>query len=82
LRCEDEFARHKLLDAIGDLYLLGCPLLGGFVCFKSGHALNNQLIRLLLDSNDAYELVPAPEVCAPADLAGNSGPRFQIAPGD
>jgi len=80
LRCEDEFARHKLLDAIGDLYLLGYPLLGRFVGFKSGHALNNQLIRLLLDSNDAYELVPAPEVLVAADLAGNSGHRFQIAP--
>ncbi len=62
LRCDDEFARHKLLDAIGDLYLLGYPLLGRFVGLKSGHSLNNQLARLLLDSKDAYELLPAAEV--------------------
>jgi UDP-3-O-[3-hydroxymyristoyl] N-acetylglucosamine deacetylase len=62
LRCDDEFARHKLLDAIGDLYLLGHPICGHFVGYKSGHALNNQLVRLLLESADAYELVPAPEV--------------------
>jgi UDP-3-O-[3-hydroxymyristoyl] N-acetylglucosamine deacetylase len=64
LRCEDEFARHKLLDAIGDLYLLGHPLHGRFLGYKSGHALNNQLVRLLLESADAYELVPSPEITA------------------
>jgi UDP-3-O-[3-hydroxymyristoyl] N-acetylglucosamine deacetylase len=67
LRCDDEFARHKLLDAIGDLYLLGYPLLGRFVGLKSGHSLNNQLARLLLDSEDAFELVPAVDFCDTSD---------------
>lgn len=61
LRVEDEFARHKLLDAIGDLYLLGYPLLGRFEGLKSGHTLNNQLARLLIESADAFELIPARE---------------------
>jgi UDP-3-O-[3-hydroxymyristoyl] N-acetylglucosamine deacetylase len=64
LRVEDEFARHKLLDAIGDLYLLGYPLLGRFEGLKSGHTLNNQLARLLIESADAYELIPAREAAA------------------
>jgi UDP-3-O-acyl-N-acetylglucosamine deacetylase len=48
LRYEDEFVKHKVLDAIGDLYLLGHPLIGAFAGHKSGHALNNQLLRRLL----------------------------------
>ena len=48
LRFADEFIRHKLLDAIGDLYLLGRPLLGAFTAHKSGHALNNRLLRVAL----------------------------------
>jgi len=48
LRFADEFIRHKLLDAIGDLYLLGRPLLGAFTAHKSGHALNNRLLRAAL----------------------------------
>jgi len=57
LRFADEFIRHKLLDAIGDLYLLGRPLLGAFSAHKSGHALNNKLMRALLAQSDALEMV-------------------------
>ncbi|MEP6559134.1 MAG: UDP-3-O-acyl-N-acetylglucosamine deacetylase, partial [Burkholderiales bacterium] len=57
LRYEDEFAKHKILDAIGDLYLLGRPLLAAYSAFRSGHALNNQLLRALLDRPGAYDVV-------------------------
>lgn len=57
LRYEDEFVKHKMLDAIGDLYLLGYSLIGEFVGHKSGHALNNQLLRQLLKQKDAWEIV-------------------------
>jgi len=57
LRFADEFIRHKLLDAIGDLYLLGRPLLGAFAAHKSGHALNNRLLRAVLAQADALETV-------------------------
>jgi UDP-3-O-[3-hydroxymyristoyl] N-acetylglucosamine deacetylase len=50
LRRPDEFAMHKALDALGDLYLLGRPLLARYSAYKSGHGLNNQLLRALLDS--------------------------------
>ena len=56
LRFADEFIRHKLLDAVGDLYLLGKPLLGAFSAHKSGHALNNKLLRALLAEPAAYEI--------------------------
>jgi len=56
LRSGDEFAKHKILDAIGDLYLLGRPLIGAYSAHKSGHALNNQLLRALLADPSAYEL--------------------------
>ncbi len=55
LRYEDEFAKHKVLDAIGDLYMLGHPLLGAFTAYKSGHALNNALLRALLADETAWE---------------------------
>lgn len=55
LRYEDEFVKHKTLDAIGDLYVLGHPLLCAFTAYKSGHALNNQLLRNLLEDVDAWE---------------------------
>lgn len=58
LRYEDEFVRHKILDAIGDLYLLGHSLIGAFRGYKSGHGLNNQLLRALIATPDAWE-----EVC-------------------
>jgi UDP-3-O-[3-hydroxymyristoyl] N-acetylglucosamine deacetylase len=57
LRFADEFIRHKLLDAVGDLYLLGSPLLGAFSAHKSGHALNNRLLRALLADAGALEKV-------------------------
>jgi len=57
LRFEDEFVKHKVLDAIGDLYLLGFPLIGAFSGYKSGHALNNALARELLNDKQAWEFV-------------------------
>ena len=57
LRYEDEFVRHKVLDAVGDLYLLGHCLLGEFRAYKSGHALNNAAIRALIAQPDAWETV-------------------------
>jgi UDP-3-O-[3-hydroxymyristoyl] N-acetylglucosamine deacetylase len=57
LRFEDEFVRHKVLDAVGDLYLLGHSLLGEFRAYKSGHALNNAAIRALISQPDAWEMV-------------------------
>lgn len=57
LRYDDEFVKHKILDAIGDLYLLGHSLIGAFEGNKSGHALNNRLLRELLAQQDAWELV-------------------------
>lgn len=57
LRYANEFVRHKVLDAIGDLYLLGHPLLGEFTGFRSGHALNNALLRNLLADSSAWEYV-------------------------
>lgn len=57
LRYEDEFVKHKILDAIGDLYLLGHSLIGAFTGHKSGHALNNRLLRTLIAEEDAWEEV-------------------------
>ena len=57
LRYDDEFVKHKILDAMGDLYLIGKPLLAAYSAFRSGHALNNQLLRALLAQPDAYEVV-------------------------
>lgn len=57
LRYDDEFVKHKILDAIGDLYLLGHSLIGAFEGHKSGHALNNRLLRALLADESAWELV-------------------------
>ncbi len=75
LRFADEFIRHKLLDALGDLYLLGRPLLGAFSAHKSGHALNNRLLRALLAAPGALETVTferAEE--APPGVAGLARP--------
>lgn len=57
LRYEDEFVKHKVLDAIGDLYLLGHPLIGAFSAYKSGHSLNNRLLRMLVTQQDAWEIL-------------------------
>jgi UDP-3-O-[3-hydroxymyristoyl] N-acetylglucosamine deacetylase len=70
LRYADEFIRHKVLDAIGDIYLLGRPLLGAFSAHKSGHALNNRLVRALLAETSAFEEVSFARADAPAGIAG------------
>ena len=57
LRYKDEFVKHKILDAIGDLYLLGHSLIGSFSAFKSGHHLNNLLLRELVNNESAWEQV-------------------------
>jgi UDP-3-O-[3-hydroxymyristoyl] N-acetylglucosamine deacetylase len=57
LRYDDEFVKHKILDAMGDLYILGKPLLAAYSAFRSGHALNNKLLRELLNRTDAWETV-------------------------
>ena len=57
LRYDDEFVKHKILDAMGDLYLLGKPLLAAYSAFRSGHAMNNRLLRELLAHPEAYEIV-------------------------
>ena len=68
LRFPDEFVRHKILDAIGDLYLAGHPLLARYVAHKSGHALNNQLLRALMADRSAWELTTLERDEAPALL--------------
>ena len=74
LRYDDEFVRHKILDAIGDLYLVGYPLLASYTAYKSGHALNNQLLRELLAQPDAYEIVSFDDAeSAPESYAGQVG---------
>jgi UDP-3-O-[3-hydroxymyristoyl] N-acetylglucosamine deacetylase len=70
LRYDDEFAKHKILDAIGDLYIAGHPLLAAYTSFKGGHALNNKLLRVLLADKEAWELVSFDdEARAPAGFA-------------
>ena len=68
LRYEDEFVRHKVLDAVGDLYLLGHCLIGEFRAYKSGHALNNALVRALIAQPDAWEMVTF-DASSPAPVA-------------
>jgi len=57
LRYADEFAKHKILDAMGDLYIVGKPMLAAYSAYRSGHALNNRLLRALLAQPDAYDIV-------------------------
>ncbi len=57
LRYDDEFVKHKVLDAIGDLYVIGHPLIGQYQAYRSGHSLNNQLIRALISDSSAYDIV-------------------------
>jgi len=57
LRYDDEFVKHKILDAIGDLHIAGKPLLASYVAYKSGHALNNKLLRTLLADDTAFDIV-------------------------
>jgi len=65
LRYDDEFVKHKILDAVGDLYLLGHSLIGEFIGYKSGHGLNNKLLRELLLQEDAWEFVEFAEESSP-----------------
>ncbi len=71
LRYADEFVRHKILDAVGDLYLAGHAIIGAYEGFKSGHALNNRLVRALLDDANAWEEVrySDPETAAPVQYS-------------
>jgi UDP-3-O-[3-hydroxymyristoyl] N-acetylglucosamine deacetylase len=70
LRYDDEFVKHKILDAMGDLYILGHPLMASYSAFRSGHALNNDLLRALLASPESYEWVSfEDEKLAPKGLA-------------
>ena len=69
LRYHDEFVKHKLLDAIGDLYLLGVPVIGAFDGYMSGHALNNKLARAVLRCTDAWTLVSSAGELEPADAS-------------
>ncbi|MBZ9568148.1 MULTISPECIES: UDP-3-O-acyl-N-acetylglucosamine deacetylase [Modicisalibacter] len=69
LRYEDEFVKHKVLDAIGDLYQLGHSLIGEFRGVKSGHALNNQLCRAMLENPDAWEIVTFEEASQRAPIS-------------
>jgi UDP-3-O-[3-hydroxymyristoyl] N-acetylglucosamine deacetylase len=70
LRYDDEFAKHKILDAIGDLYIDSKPMLAAYTSFKGGHALNNKLMRTLLADRSAYEIVTFDdEAQAPAGFA-------------
>lgn len=64
LRHDDEPVRHKMLDALGDLYLAGMPILGHYSGFKAGHAITNQLLRALFGQKDAYRVVPVTEAMA------------------
>lgn len=68
LRYEDEFVRHKILDAVGDLYLLGHPVIGAYTAYKSGHALNNKLVRAVLDDPSSYEIVTFEDQAVPAPI--------------
>lgn len=69
LRFEDEFVRHKILDAVGDLYLLGHSVIGAYSAYKSGHALNNKLVRAVLADGKAWELVTFSDASDPAPIA-------------
>lgn len=66
LRYDDEFVRHKILDAVGDLYLVGYPIVGAYIAEKSGHALNNLLLRKLLADPQSYSIETFTEQKAPA----------------
>ena len=70
LRYDDEFVKHKILDAIGDIYVAGHPLIGAYTAYKSGHALNNKLVRALLADKSAYDIVTFDDASkAPPGLA-------------
>jgi UDP-3-O-[3-hydroxymyristoyl] N-acetylglucosamine deacetylase len=77
LRYENEFVRHKILDAIGDLYLIGHPFLAGYTAHKSGHMLNNMLLRELLAHPEAYEVVSFDDIgSAPESYVRQAGQEW------
>ena len=78
LRFPDEFVRHKILDAVGDLSLLGMPVIGHFAAVKSGHALNQQLVRKVLADEDAFEVVQ-PAEAEELDLIREQMPVLSLA---
>lgn len=73
LRYQDEFAKHKILDAIGDLYLCGHPIIGAFTGHRSGHTTNNALLRKLLADRTSYQIVTFDVSAAPVDLYQAAG---------
>ena len=73
LRYDDEFVRHKILDAVGDLYLLGHSVIGAYSAYKSGHALNNKLVRAVLEDPAAWEVVTFTGDNAPAPITYGRG---------
>jgi UDP-3-O-[3-hydroxymyristoyl] N-acetylglucosamine deacetylase len=80
LRYENEFVRHKILDAIGDLYLVGHPLLASYTAHKSGHGLNNQLLRAMLAQPDSYEIVSFDSIeSAPRTYTRQAGQEWALA---
>ncbi|MFN0184351.1 MAG: UDP-3-O-acyl-N-acetylglucosamine deacetylase [Aquabacterium sp.] len=77
LRYDDEFAKHKILDAMGDLYVAGHPMLAAFTSFKGGHALNNRLLRALMADREAWDIVQFDSAAqAPAGFATLGQPRL------
>jgi UDP-3-O-[3-hydroxymyristoyl] N-acetylglucosamine deacetylase len=76
LRYDDEFVKHKLLDAIGDMQVVGKPLLASYTAFKGGHALNNRLLRSLLGDPDAYEVITFPEASQAPDGFAELAPAW------
>ncbi len=82
LRYADEFAKHKVLDAIGDLYLCGHPLLAAYSAHKAGHAMNNEVLRALLEDREAWEIVTfEKEATTPAAVTHQFALRLQADPG-
>ncbi len=79
LRSHDEFVKHKILDAVGDLYLIGMPILGHFTAYKSGHKLNTQLLKTLLASEDSWEIVSHPHHAPRAEALGDRMPDAKSA---
>jgi len=78
LRMPDEFVKHKILDAIGDLFLLGMPIIGHFVAYKSGHRLNNLLLRELVHQEDSWEIITDYDQRQAAKLTSCKIPPFTI----
>jgi len=78
LRMPDEFVKHKILDAIGDLFLLGMPIIGHFVAHKSGHRLNNLLLRELMRHEESWEIITEYDRQQPAKLTSCKIPSFTI----